>query len=206
MWQEDSRTVLERASVEEELKLDRRAAILGAGCVALAAILPGRVHAGGWAGTRVRSAVATLPRQSPIDFRESDITLVRRLPKICFGYPRCIDVTLVNTGSPGEFKTVRADVPPGAAHVTLSGVRWNLLQFHWHTPSEHEIEGRETPLEMHLVHSRVPDGAFLVLGVFMEQGRSNGARRADVPDASRRGQRDARRLRRTPQGPTPRRA
>jgi carbonic anhydrase len=185
MSHEDSRTDLERIRVEEELMLDRRAAIVGAGCFALAAILPGRAHAGGWARTRVRSALATLPRQSPIDFRESEITLFRRLPRIRFGYPRCIDVTLVNTGSPGEFKTVRADVPLGAAHVTLSGVRWNLLQFHWHTPSEHEIEGRDTPLEMHLVHSRVPDGAFLVLAVFMEHGRRNRALErifGDLPD------------------------
>jgi carbonic anhydrase len=164
----------ERVDTEQELKLDRRAALLGAGCAALA-ILPGSAHAAGWARTRGRSAVATLPRQSPIDLRESEITFVKRLPRIRFAYPRKVDVMLVNTGSPDEEKTVRAHVPAGAAHITISGVRWDLRQFHWHTPSEHELEGEKTPLEMHFVHSRVPAGAFLVLAVFMKRGKRNRA-------------------------------
>jgi carbonic anhydrase len=93
-------------------------------------------------------------------------------------------VTLVNTGSPSEFATVRADVPAGAAHVTLAGVRWELEQFHWHTPSEHEMEGRDTPLEMHFVHTRA-DEAILVIAVFIERGRENGAIEPmfrDLPD------------------------
>jgi carbonic anhydrase len=169
-----SGTVLERMDAEEQVKLDRRAVIVGAACFALGATIPRSAHSAGFATARGRSAAATLPSQSPIDFRESEITFVRRLPRIGFRYPRCVDVTLVNTGSPDEFRTVRADVPAGAAHITLSGVRWDLLQFHWHTPSEHELEGRDTPLEMHLVHSRA-DGAFLVIAVFMERGRKNRA-------------------------------
>jgi carbonic anhydrase len=165
----------ERVDPEQELKFDRRAAILGAGCVALAAILPGRAQAAGRTRTGVRSAVATLPMQSPIDLREGEITFVRRLPRIRFAYPRKVDVRLVNTGSPDEAKTVRADVPTGAAHITISGVRWDLQQFHWHTPSEHELEGEKTPLEMHFVHRRVPDGAFLVLAVLMKRGERNRA-------------------------------
>jgi carbonic anhydrase len=82
-------------------------------------------------------------------------------------------VTLVNTGSPGEFATVRADVPAGAAHITLAGARWKLEQFHWHTPSEHQLDGRHTPLEMHFVHTRA-DGAILVIAVFIKRGRTNG--------------------------------
>ena len=49
-------------------------------------------------------------------------------------------------------------------------MRWDLQQFHWHTPSEHEIEGRDTPLEMHFVHTRA-DGAFLVIAVFIERAQ-----------------------------------
>lgn len=112
--------------------------------------------------------------QSPIDFCKNEIKFVDHLPRIDFSYPQGTDVTLVNIGSPGEFATIRADVPTGAAHITLSRIRYDLLQFHWHTPSEHEIEGRDTPLEMHLVHRRA-DGALLVIGVFIERGRANRA-------------------------------
>ncbi|MFC5099631.1 carbonic anhydrase family protein [Kibdelosporangium philippinense] len=37
--------------------------------------------------------------------------------------------------------------------MTLAGTRYDLVQFHFHTPSEHKFEGRHAPLEMHLVHS-----------------------------------------------------
>lgn len=110
--------------------------------------------------------------QSPIDFCKNEIKFVDHLPDIDFSYPQSTDVTLVNTGSPDDFATIRADVPSGAAFITLDDIRFDLLQFHWHTPSEHEIEGRNTPLEMHLVHRRA-DGVLLVIGVFIEQGRAN---------------------------------
>jgi carbonic anhydrase len=125
--------------------------------------------------------------QSPIDLRASEITFVDNLPRIVFRYPRTVDVRLVNTklaadppAFPDEFATIRADVPPGAgAHILVSRVRWNLEQFHWHTPSEHKIEGQDTPLEMHLVH-RNPAAApgepeFLVIAVFLREGDENGA-------------------------------
>jgi carbonic anhydrase len=141
-------------------RIDRRTALLGAGCLALGGVLPGA------------AAQAGRPRQSPIDLRRRRVTFVDRLPKVSFRYPEAIDVTLVNTGSPGEFATVRADVPLDTARLFIRGKRWDLLQFHWHTPSEHEIDGRTTPLEMHMVHSR-PDGALLVIAVFIERGQAN---------------------------------
>ena len=110
--------------------------------------------------------------QSPIDLRRSEITFVNHLPTIRFSYPRKADVTLNNTGSPGEEATVRADVPAGAASITLSGTKYTLQQFHWHTQSEHEIDGRRSPMEMHLVHSAA-DGSLLVIGVLIKQGRTN---------------------------------
>jgi carbonic anhydrase len=110
--------------------------------------------------------------QSPVDLRRSQITFVNHLPAIRFSYPRKADVTLNNTGSPGEEATVRAEVPAGAASITLSGTKYTLQQFHWHTPAEHEINGRRSPMEMHLVHGAA-DGSLLVIGVLIEQGRTN---------------------------------
>jgi carbonic anhydrase len=153
--------------------VDRRTAILGTACLALTATLPGSGPASASARARGRAAVAQrLPKQSPIDLRRDEIAFDRRLPRMRVRYPRRVDVTLVNTGSPGEEATVRAEVPAGAAHIRLGGSRWDLAQFHWHTPSEHEIEGRRTPLEMHLVHTRA-DEAILVIAVFIARGREN---------------------------------
>jgi carbonic anhydrase len=161
-----------QADHESELTFDRRTAIVGAACLTLSATLPGRVAA--FPGGTSRAAVRQPPRQSPIDLRRNQITFVRRLPRIEFRYPRRVDVTLVNTGSPDEFATVRAEPPPGAAHIVLNGVRWELDQFHWHTPSEHEVEGRSTPLEMHFVHTNANE-AILVIAVFIERGSANAA-------------------------------
>jgi carbonic anhydrase len=146
-----------------EDRIDRRTALVGAGCLALGWGLPGSA-----------AAQNPRPRQSPIDIRRRRVTFVERLPKVSFRYPNTIDVTLVNTGSPGEFATVRADVPPGAARLFVKGTRWDLVQFHWHTPSEHRVEGTRTPMEMHLVHSGA-DGALLVVAVFIERGGANRA-------------------------------
>jgi carbonic anhydrase len=168
-----SDAIPDTADPERELMLDRRSLVVGAACLALGAVVPGSGQGAASARGR-RGAATTRPRQSPIDLRERHITFVRRLPGITVRYPERIDVTLVNTGSPGEFATVRADVPVGPAHITLKGDRWELVQFHWHTPSEHEIESRDTPLEMHLVHRRA-DGANLVLAVFMKRGDKNRA-------------------------------
>ena len=156
-----------------EPRFDRRAAVLRAGCVVFAAMLPGNAYAAVASRPRSRAAVTQLLSQSPIDLRQDDITFVKRLPKIGFAYPRSVGVLLRNTGA-GEFDTVRAELPTGAAHIVLGGVRWELLQFHWHTPSEHELEGRSTPMEMHFVHLRA-DGAILVLAVFMKCGQQNRA-------------------------------
>jgi carbonic anhydrase len=168
------RETTERANGEEGLVVGRRQAILGAACLALTGTLSGGGLAFASAGGRGGAAGAQRPRQSPIDLRRNRITFVRRLPRIDFEYPRRVDATLVNTGSPDEFATVRAEVPPGAAHIVLGGVRWDLDQFHWHTPSEHEVEGRSKPLEMHLVHTRA-DEAILVIAVFIERGSANAA-------------------------------
>jgi carbonic anhydrase len=151
------------------IAIDRRTALLGAACLAVSATLPGA--AAGSTSSRSRG-VQPRPHQSPIDLRRDRVDYVRRLPRIRFRYPRSADVTLVNTGAPDEFATVRAEVEPGTAHIAINGDRWELAQFHWHTPSEHELDGRGTPMEMHLVHTRA-DGALLVVAVFMRRGAAN---------------------------------
>lgn len=47
-----------------------------------------------------------------------------------------------------------------------------LNQFHFHAPSEHHIQGKEFPLEMHLVHED-ESGHLLVLAVLLTLGKDN---------------------------------
>lgn len=59
-----------------------------------------------------------------------------------------------------------------AGDATLDGKRYNLVQFHFHTPSEEQINGRPADLEAHLVH-KSDDGKLLVVAVLLNRGKDN---------------------------------
>jgi carbonic anhydrase len=56
--------------------------------------------------------------------------------------------------------------------LSLGGVEYKLLQFHYHHPAEHVIDGRTAPLEVHLVHQNA-QGRLAVVGVLFEEGAPN---------------------------------
>lgn len=88
--------------------------------------------------------------QSPIDIR-SDNTYYGKLAPLKFDLDSDTSLAVINNGSPDHESTIRANVSAGAGSLLLSGHEWNLAQFHFHTPSEHLINSRGTPMEMHLV-------------------------------------------------------
>lgn len=114
------------------------------------------------------SNLELMEAQSPIDIR-SDSTYYGNLPKLNFSLSSDTALTVINNGSPDHEKTIRANVSPGEGTLMLSGHQWNLAQFHFHTPSEHLINGRASPMEMHLVFSDAADN-LLVVGRDIEQG------------------------------------
>lgn len=62
--------------------------------------------------------------------------------------------------------------------ATFDGKEYEFKQLHFHTPSEHRIDGITYPMEMHLVHTRPgpkKDGPpdYLVVGVFFRMGKPN---------------------------------
>lgn len=68
---------------------------------------------------------------------------------------------------------VQVDVEPGMGMI--SGDRlFSLLQFHFHTPAEHKLDGERHPLVVHLVHGS-REGRFAVLGIMFEEGDENPA-------------------------------
>ncbi|WP_338244269.1 carbonic anhydrase [Aurantiacibacter hainanensis] len=70
----------------------------------------------------------------------------------------------------GEYK-VQVDAPIGQGMI--SGDRlFNLIQVHFHTPSEHMIDGERYPLTAHFVHA-TRDGSLGVLGLMFEEGGEN---------------------------------
>jgi carbonic anhydrase len=60
---------------------------------------------------------------------------------------------------------------PGSS-LEVDGHPWELVQVHAHAPSEHAIDGRRFPVEIHLVH-RHASGHLAVLGVLVDAGAEN---------------------------------
>lgn len=56
--------------------------------------------------------------------------------------------------------------------VTFGDKVFSLKQFHFHTPSEHTIDGEHLPLEMHFVHQS-DDESLAVLSVMFKEGEAN---------------------------------
>ena len=102
-------------------------------------------------------AYATGDRQSPINI-DTRATKSAYLPVITPTYATSATLSVVNTFDPNrvplvekEWATIKANVPSGS-FVMMGGKQYNLLQFHFHTPSEHKVNGNASPMEVHFVH------------------------------------------------------
>ena len=76
---------------------------------------------------------------------------------------------LINTGH--GLKVLFDQASPGP-YINYNGERYDLLQLHFHTPSENHLFGYAFPMEVHLVHQSAT-GKLLVIGVFLNRGKAN---------------------------------
>lgn len=67
--------------------------------------------------------------------------------------------------------TIQVTVEEGSTLTTSHGT-YQLKQFHFHTPSEHTLDGRSFPMEVHFVHQSA-DGRLAVVGIFFVEGATN---------------------------------
>ena len=105
------------------------------------------------------SQCATGQRQSPIDIRGG---IAVDLEPIKFEY-RPSAFSVIDNGH-----TVQVNVEPGNS-ITITGKRYELVQFHFHRPSEERINGRQYDMVVHLVHKDV-DGHVAVVAVLLDRG------------------------------------
>ena len=57
--------------------------------------------------------------------------------------------------------------------IHFDGEAYTLKQFHFHTLSEHTVNGQHYPMEVHLVHQDASGQKAVVVAVFVEQGQEN---------------------------------
>jgi len=102
--------------------------------------------------------------QSPIDIPDAE---ARKgdLPPLLFDY-RPVPLRIVDDGH-----TIKVNYAPGST-VSVEGKRYELIELHFHKPSEEKISGKAHDMEAHLVH-KGKDGKFAVVAVLLDEGKEN---------------------------------
>ncbi|BDY12160.1 carbonic anhydrase [Hydrogenimonas cancrithermarum] len=102
--------------------------------------------------------------QSPIDI-VVEKSFETDLPDIVFNY-RSAALDVVDNGH-----TEQVDINHGS-YILLDGIKFELKQFHFHTPSENRIDGKSFPLEAHFVHAD-EHGNLAVVALMFSYGAEN---------------------------------
>ncbi len=101
-------------------------------------------------------------RQSPIDIRDG---MKVDLEQIVFDYkPSSFSVT-------DNGHTIQVSLS-GGNYITLQNRMYELVQFHFHRPSEERINGRGFEMVVHLVHKDA-EGKLAVVALMLERGKTH---------------------------------
>jgi carbonic anhydrase len=115
----------------------------------------------------INATCATGQAQSPIAFSKAAATTKGPFPKMT------IDWHPVTGEAVDNGHSIQVNVPPGN-FLTYGDTKYELKQFHFHSPSEHTVNGKHSAIEMHLVN-QTPEGKTAVLAVFLTLGKDNAA-------------------------------
>jgi len=117
-----------------------------------------------WTKLKPEFSACAGKNQSPINLASA---IEAQLPPVRLDY-KAGGTEVVNNGH-----TIQVNYEPGN-RISMDGAQFELKQFHFHSPSENQINGKSFPLEAHLVHAD-KDGNLAVVSVLFELGRANPA-------------------------------
>jgi carbonic anhydrase len=112
------------------------------------------------------SACAKGSEQSPINIEFSQVKKTKKLESVQIKYEPT-PFSLENTGY-----TIQANAMTESNSILVEGNEYKLVQLHFHTPSEHQFNGQNADMELHLVH-KDGNGKIAVLGVMIQKGEEN---------------------------------
>ncbi|XP_031502360.1 alpha carbonic anhydrase 7-like isoform X3 [Nymphaea colorata] len=104
--------------------------------------------------------------QSPIDLLNERVVVLPHLGRLRRTYMPAKG-TIKNRGHDIMLKW-----ESGAGAMYINGTEFFLRQLHWHSPSEHTINGRRYDLELHIVH-QTEDNQTAVVGILYKIGRQD---------------------------------
>ena len=119
-----------------------------------------------WAELDSQYAACSGKEQSPIDIQD---TQKADLPELRFDYRPALIPYVTNNGA-----TIRVNYEaPGSGDFLIVGdTRYQLVQFHFHRPSEERIRGKAYDMVLHLMHQS-SDGKVVGVAVLLKAGRTN---------------------------------
>lgn len=97
--------------------------------------------------------------QSPIDITGAT---AESLTDITFNYDP--NLGIINNGHAVQIDPTRT--------IVVDDTTYTLLQYHFHSPSEHTVNGKQYDAEAHFVH-KDSSGNLAVVGVLIEKGKNN---------------------------------
>lgn len=109
-------------------------------------------------------ACASGRHQSPVNIRPAAARKAT-LPPLQFSY-QPVPLRIVDNGH-----TVQVNYAPGS-FITVADRRYDLVQFHFHRPSEEALDGRHRDMVAHLVHKDA-QGQLAVVAVLLESGAAS---------------------------------
>jgi carbonic anhydrase len=112
------------------------------------------------------TACSTGTSQSPVNIVHGQVKEDDALSPVKVQYSPS-PVSIINNGH-----TVQVNLKNQNNQITVEGKTYVLQQFHFHLPSEHEVDGKHAAMELHLVH-KSSDGKLAVLGVLITKGTEN---------------------------------
>ncbi len=107
--------------------------------------------------------------QSPVDVIPSAATTLSWIPKVELNPSTCAMMRFKMAS--GSYK-MECEKPGTCGSVMLGDEKYDMLQVHAHQHSEHAINGKLYPAEIHVVHVR-GRSKLLVVGVLFEVGESS---------------------------------
>ena len=69
--------------------------------------------------------------------------------------------------------TIQVNIEPGST-LTIGKESFDLLQFHFHRPSEEQVDGKNASMVAHFVH-KSKEGKLAVIGVMLNEGKDSAA-------------------------------
>jgi carbonic anhydrase len=114
-------------------------------------------------------------QQSPIDIDQSSVSHWNGTTEQLFGftsYTNAMGLQVQNTGHGLQVDVTNVSL----GNISIGSSIYNVIQFHFHVPSEHTFNGLPKAGELHIVHqleNSTDNDDLLVIGVFLKEDRLN---------------------------------